>query len=470
MYRQADHPCALAAALAVLVAVVCAGFAAPLLAADPVGWRTDGTGRYPQAVPPIEWAKDKNVIWVSPMPANSNATPVPVGDRLLVNAEPATLICVSAADGSVLWQRSNLYEDVLSGEELVVLKQEREQFEALQNEIKGIEEQIKHIRDDLAKTPDDAALKTKQGELEQKKAELAKQQQALSRYQPPPTHPVTGYSTPTPVSDGTQVWAVYGNGVVACYDLEGSRKWARIVEKPTHGWGHSASPVLVGDRLIVHFNTMFGLDPATGAEIWKAGVPMDWGTSIPAKVGDVEVVVAPAGFIVRVSDGKVLAQNLYRLDYCAPIINEGIVYFIQIPGANRLGGRAFQLPAQPADKLECKSLWNGRDERFYASPVFHEGLIYAVNQLDYLVVIDAANGGVVYERKLGLGGTHYPSVTLAGNHIFVSSDSGNTVIVEPGREYKEVARNSLEPFRSCPVFVGTRMYVRTEKNLYCIGQ
>jgi len=470
MRQQMHHPLSFAAAMVILAAVAWSGLTVPAPAATPVGWRTDGSGRYPDAVPPTEWAKDKNVLWVTPMPASSNATPVPVGDRIFVNAEPATLICVNAADGSVLWQKSNLYEDVVSEEELAALKQEKEQFEALQNEIKGVDEQLRQVKDDLAKTPDDAALKTKQGELEQKKADLVKQQQALSRYQLPPTHPVTGYSTPTPVSDGEHVWAVYGNGVVACYDLEGNRKWARIVEKPTHGWGHSASPVLVGGRLIVHFNTMFGLDPATGAEVWQTSVPMAWGTSVPAKVGDVDVVVAPAGFIVRVTDGKVLAQNLYRLDYCAPIVNEGVAYFIQIPGANRLAGRAFQLPSEPADRLECKSLWNGRDERFYASPVYHEGLIYAVNQLDYLVVIDAANGAVVYEQKLNLGGTHYPSLAVAGNFIFVSSDSGKTVVLEPGREYKEIARNTLEPFRSCPVFVGTRLYIRTEKNLYCIGQ
>ena len=31
------------------------------------------------------------------------------------------------------------------------------------------------------------------------------------------------------------------------------------------------------------------------------------------------------------------------------------------------------------------------------------------------------------------------------------------------------ARNKLEPFRSSLVFEGKRLYVRTAKNLYCIG-
>jgi len=36
-------------------------------------------------------------------------------------------------------------------------------------------------------------------------------------------------------------------------------------------------------------------------------------------------------------------------------------------------------------------------------------------------------------------------------------------------ELKEVARNKLEPMRSSPVFAGRHMYLRTLKNMYCIG-
>jgi hypothetical protein len=54
--------------------------------------------------------------------------------------------------------------------------------------------------------------------------------------------------------------------------------------------------------------------------------------------------------------------------------------------------------------------------------------------------------------------------------LYISSDTGNTVVLQPGREYKELARNKLEPFRSSLVFEGKRVYVRTAKNLYCIGE
>ncbi|MCZ7645694.1 MAG: hypothetical protein M5U26_10485 [Planctomycetota bacterium] len=56
------------------------------------------------------------------------------------------------------------------------------------------------------------------------------------------------------------------------------------------------------------------------------------------------------------------------------------------------------------------------------------------------------------------------------------------IVFEPGRTFKEVARNRIanivdrifnfdpdEIFNVAPIFEGGRMYVRGEKNLYCIG-
>ena len=73
-------------------------------------------------------------------------------------------------------------------------------------------------------------------------------------------------------------------------------------------------------------------------------------------------------------------------------------------------------------------------------------------------MLDASTGGLIY-----------PSMSYAGNRLYVSSDNGTTVVLEPGREYKELARNKLEPFRSSLVFVDKRAYVRTEKPLPLSG-
>jgi hypothetical protein len=103
--------------------------------------------------------------------------------------------------------------------------------------------------------------------------------------------------------------------------------------------------------------------------------------------------------------------------------------------------------------------------------LIHVGLIYVICGNRIFTVLDAKNGRLVYQERLNFGtGRVYPSITLAGDQLFVNADNGVTLILEPGREYKEVGRNTLEEFRSSPVFVGKRMCLRGYKHLYCIGE
>jgi outer membrane protein assembly factor BamB len=187
---------------------------------------------------------------------------------------------------------------------------------------------------------------------------------------------------------------------------------------------------------------------------------------VAAKIGDVDVLVTPNGEFVRIADGKVLANIKNPLEYNAPAIDGGYIYFIQG------NSRALKIPIAVADMIAPENAWNAKikNDRYYASPVIHDGLLYAVTQAGELSVLDVADGKVIYARKLDLPNTVYPSVTLAGKNLYISNDKGTTIVMEPGREYKELKRNVLEPFRCCPVFLGKRMYVRGFQHLYCIGE
>ena len=185
------------------------------------------------------------------------------------------------------------------------------------------------------------------------------------------------------------------------------------------------------------------------------------------RIGGEAVIVTPNGDFVRARDGSILAKRLSGLDYCAPVEADGVVYFIQ------RGGKAFKLPSEIGPEFKPEELWVASGipgDRYYASPLVDGGLIYAINQGSHLVVIDAKTGAPVYERKLELGATVYPSITLAGKRLLASGENGLTAVFEPGREYREIARNKLEAFRSCPVAQRDRLYIRGMSRLYCIAQ
>jgi hypothetical protein len=438
------------------------------LAADPVGWRTDATGRYPDAKPVLEWSTTKHVLWKMKTPSWSNATPVLAGEYLFITAEPTTLVCVRATDGEILWQKTNTYADLLGPEGWAAEQENLAKAKQLRGQIGKLRREERKVRRAMRKKPKDAALKKKLGDLRKQAAELGKELAKVDTYLRPSTHKTNGYASCTPVVDGRRVYVLFGTGVAACYDLDGTRRWITLVEKPTAGWGHSSSPVLAGDTLVAMVRSLIGLDKTTGKVLWQTPAKSAWGSPVVTRVGNVDVVVTPNGDVVRARDGEALARKLSRLTYCAPIVHDGVAYFIEH------GGRAVKLSPAPDAGVKTEPLWTTKPkkDRYYASPVLHEGLLYAINQKTHFSVIDAKDGKVVHEKRLNFGkkGQAYQSVVLAGDHLFLSREDGTTAVLSPGREPKVVAENPFETFRGSIVCDGDRFYIRGVKHLYCIGK
>ncbi len=447
-----------------------------------VGWRTDWTGRYSDATPVLEWAPAKSVLWRTETRQWGNATPVVVGDRLFVTEEQDTLVCLNTGDGSVLWRQSVPWDSLLSDELKAKYAEMRQQAAAVQKELSPIQQEERkalepwnEIRKQLKQTPDDQALKQKneeftklQQEFRTRKAPLEGKLKELNVSQPPGTHPTNGYASPTPVSDGTYVYVLFGSGMTACFDLDGTQRWVVLVTRPEHGWGHSASPVLVDGKLIVHTHrAVAALNPADGQELWKTSGNGTWGTPLPVKLGENYAIITTGGDMIRTRDGRIIAKNVVQLPWGSAIVQDDIVY-----AADEQGARAVRLPTAADDEVKPEILWQAtpKKNRYYAAPLYHQGLLYVINQASHLTVLDAQTGDTVYEKDLELKNTAYPSPVLAGDKILISHDSGWTLVIEPGREYKETARNKLEAFRATPVFNGGRMFVRTLNAVYCIGR
>ncbi len=451
--------------LAPCVALICAATAISAGAAETAGWRTDGSGKYPTATPPVEWSPAKNVIWSTPMPSKSNASPVLLGGNLFVCAEPATLICVNAADGKILWEKTNTLEEASKPEDVEKIKEAT----ALSAELEKARHEVQRANGQLQKDPTNADAKKKSDDAKAKVAELTPKFEPLKNFAMPPAHGFNGYASSTPLTDGKNVFVVFGSGVVASYDLKGTRNWIRKLENPRDNWGQSTSPVLAGDKLLIHLTNLIALNAATGEPVWTAKVQSQWGTPSIVKIGDTQSVLTPAGDLVRVADGKVLASKFAFLKYASPLVQDNIAYFI-----DEDSGKAVKLPEKIVnDAVTTEALWSIKPikERYYASPILNDGLLYAITQKGDLSVFDAGTGALVYEKKLELGkGTYYPSLALAGKYVYISVDSGTTVVLEPGKEYKELFRNTLEPFCASPVFDGKRMYIRGQTKLYCIGE
>ncbi len=85
-------------------------------------------------------------------------------------------------------------------------------------------------------------------------------------------------AVPTPATDGKHVFALFGTGDLVCVDFDGRPVWVRSLAQEygpfRNRWGMAASPVLVGDLLVVLVDHsgpsyLLGVEAATGANRWR---------------------------------------------------------------------------------------------------------------------------------------------------------------------------------------------------------
>lgn len=391
------------------------------------GWRGDGTGVFAGATPPMKWSGDKKegvggILWKVKVGKTLFNSPVVVGEKVFVLADPDKLVCLDTNSGKELWSKTTTMSDYPG----------------------KVEEEI-------------------------------------------PSHDEVANTTPTPVTDGRNIYVFFANGLVSCFDLGGTRKWIVFLNEPSAtAYGRSASPCLVDGKLVVSAGRLTALDAQTGKVVWTAAkVVEQFGSPVAAKVGDgggEALVVSPSGHVVKAADGTVLtiaAANGKVLDkkgfgdlmYASPLVIGDKAYFMDADAY------AMQLSVHEA---EIKRLWRSDMEgEFFASPVCYEGLIYAVSNQGQLYVSDAATGKAIYDKKLEIAnmsgdpsapaGNIYQSICVAGGRIYLSNEQGETLVLEPGREYKELAHNYLgQQVAGSLTFAGKRIYVRTKDGVCCI--
>ena len=81
----------------------------------------------------------------------------------------------------------------------------------------------------------------------------------------------------------------------------------------------------------------------------------------------------------------------------------------------------------------------------------------------------AREGKLLWTLRMG---KHYSSsLVTAGGLVYLLADDGITKVVRPGEALDLVAENELGEYcYASPAFSQGQMFIRGEKNLYCIGQ
>lgn len=440
--------------------------------------------------PPSVSYKSKNIVWMAELPQRSSSTPILVGDRIFVMAEPDELLCLDRKTGRLQWSAFVNFYEALAPKERQANPAFAKTVDPLIAELRVEKDFVKRIETRgriqkalLAIDPDRFAIKA-DGHFE---AHFA----------------IVGFTAPTPVSDGKHVYVWSGMGVAACFDLDGKRRWITRIPGEL---SYASTPTLVDGTLVVFLNRLYGLDAKTGEVRWKQSkVTRNVGALVPARLSGVPVIVSQRGDVVRAADGRLLFK--YRQEdggdtgWAPPLVLGDTVYAssygvaslarIEFQGVQGDDWQpkvtAFEMPASISRKPDGKWI----DRWTAGSPLVLDDIAYSIDIWGQAFALDLKSRKMLYQQDTGLRGFfHYNSLgvaaspTLLGKHIVVQDNQGTALLLEPGPKYQVAARNRIATVLDRPwplpgqetlsygppISDGRRLYLRGERYLYCIGE
>jgi outer membrane protein assembly factor BamB len=105
---------------------------------------------------------------------------------------------------------------------------------------------------------------------------------------------------------------------------------------------------------------------------------------------------------------------------------------------------------------------------YVATPLVHEGSVWMVKDGGIATRLDARTGRVLHEERLGGIGNYYASPVTGDGKAYFASELGVLSVVSAGAEWKVLTKQDFrEKIYATPVIDNGRLYVRTDKALYC---
>jgi len=292
------------------------------------GWRVDGSGRAPNADPPAQWGERATPVWSVDTTPGGASTPVVLGDLLCFTQEPTTARCVKAATGDTAWSHDFTVLQALPESSRPPIQEVLDAAADAQNALATTRGAYSKAQRQLRADPSPENIErvgTLAATLETHLAAI----EAARPYLTPAPSDGLGWSTPSVTTDGDHLYVQFANGVVAALNGEGQVLWQRWLgpsTTPLKGYAGrpTASPQRLSEGLLLAYNTLQLLDPATGQIRWTSVPYGDYGTPT---VHD-GLVYTPSGDVVRLADGGVVAERLALIHYAAPVVLGDRIWWI----------------------------------------------------------------------------------------------------------------------------------------------
>ena len=304
-------------------------------------------------------------------------------------------------------------------------------------------------------------------------------------------------SSPSPVTDGSQVWVMTGTGILKSFDFTGKELWTRDIQKEYGrfglNWGYGSSPMLYEDSLYVQVlhgmrtdapSYVLRISKANGRTIWRVERPTSAQSESPdsyttpalLRYGNTVELVITGGDVVTghdLSTGKELwrANGLnpsndgsYRI-VASPFVHGDIIYAPSRERpmlAFRAGGRG--------DVTSSHLLWSFNNGPDVPTPVTDGTYVYVINDRGIMWCLDAKTGKEIYGRQRLRPSTYSGSFVLGDGKLYVTNEDGVTVVVRAGPKFEVLAENNFDDYTlSSPAISDGQIFIRTAGWLWAVG-
>jgi outer membrane protein assembly factor BamB len=421
-----------------------------LLAAPPEWPQFRGPGGQGHADPtaigmPIQWSEHENIVWKTTLPGRGWSSPVIAGNQIWLTTAletPAT---------------------------------EEQKARILQGKDAGAIKQLQVT----------GKLSLRALCVDRRSGQVVHNVELLVEENPQPIHNMNSFASPTPVLEEGRLYCHFGASGTVCLDTESAKiLWTNRDLVINHENGAGSSPVVWQDLVIFHcdgsdLQFIAALDKHTGRLAWitpRTGKLNDnpqlkkaYGTPLVVTVAGRPQLFSPAADWLYGYD-PATGRELWKLPYeelgfsivPRPVAGNGMLYL----------STSFMQPQILAVKYEGEATptiaWRyAKQAPTMPSPLLVGQDLYMVSERGIATCLDALTGKMHWTERLP--GNYAASPLFADGKIFFCSRDGDTVVIEPGPTYRQLAASKLDgQILASPAAIKDAIYLRTDKALYRI--
>lgn len=324
-------------------------------------------------------------------------------------------------------------------------------------------------------------------------------------------------ASPSPVTDGRLVWALYGNGDLVALDFDGNIKWQRHLGEEygrfSINWIYGSSPLLFENRLYVQVlqrnpappdypglaggspereSYLLALDPKTGKNIWKVVRPSEaklesqesYATPMPHIGPDGKAQILVAGGNCLTGHDPATGRELWR-GYGLNTKDGEWMRLVTSP----VSAGGFAIAAGPKKEPLLAFRTDGKgdvstsglawkfDERHtpdVCTPVFYQGRLLVLDgDSKTLSCLDPKSGDKKWQGALETRMVIRSSPVAGDGKLYIMDENGTVFVCGTGDEFKVLATipmGDANGSRSSIAISNGQLFIRTTEKLYCIGK